>query len=98
MRRVTVCTTPGCPELQPCPTHSRPANASWSPQRDRKSHWKLRMAVIKARGAKCEKCGKPAEDGRGKGLHLHHDRPGDLPENVRLLCVEHHREIDNHAR
>lgn len=103
MRRSTkVCTTPGCPEIvtasEPCPKHGRPLNASWSPQRDRKSHWKLRMQVIKARGARCERCGKPGEDARGKGIAMHHHGPQDLPEHVTLLCNDCHRAVDSHAR
>jgi hypothetical protein len=76
VKRVTVCTTPGCAELVtrdlPCPQHGRPVNASWSPQRDRTTHHKLRAVVVKARGPRCERCGKPAEDSRGKGLQMHH--------------------------
>lgn len=105
-QRVTVCPHTGpngsCPNLvskdEPCPTHGRPKNASWSPDRDRKAHWKLRMAVIKARGAQCERCRKPAEDGRGKGLQMHHIRPGNTPADVILTCRDCHKEIDTHAR
>lgn len=85
-QRVSVCPEPSCPNLTPCEVHGRPANASWSPQRDRTSHHKLRAVVVKARGPRCERCGWEALDLRGKGLDLHHVKPGDRPENVTLLC------------
>lgn len=100
--RATVCTTPGCPNLQPCPTHSRPINASWSPRRDRKAHFRLRYAVIKARGAKCERCGWESPTPQGKGLQMHHVRPEDTPEAVQLLCGPMgnncHGAVDSSAR
>lgn len=96
--RVTVCAVPGCYELTPCIQHSRPKNASWSPQRDRKAHHKLRAVVVKARGPRCERCGWEALDSRGRGLQMHHHGPKDLPEHVTLLCRKCHRDVDRSAR
>lgn len=60
------------------------------------------MQVIAARGPKCERCGWPALDGRGRGLQMHHHGPKDLPEHVTLLCGDKgnncHAAVDSHAR
>lgn len=98
MKRITVCTTPGCPHLAPCPTHSRPANAPWSKDRDTSEHLRFRRQIIKQRGPACERCGWQAENRRGKGLQLHHVRPGNTPDAVILLCRPCHRTVDKHAR
>jgi hypothetical protein len=98
MKRVRVCTTPGCPELQPCQAHSRPANAPWSTGRNTAEHLKLRRYVIKTRGPACERCGQQALDHTGKGLHLHHVKPGNQPASVILLCHSCHKDLDTHAR
>lgn len=109
-QRVTVCTHTGpdgsCPNLvtpdEPCPDHGRPKNASWSPDRDRASLFRLRYAVIKARGARCERCGWASPTPQGKGLFLHHIRPEDEPDAVQLLCGDLgnncHGAIDTKAR
>lgn len=109
-KRWTACPYAGpdgpCPTLvardDPCPTHGRPKNASWSPDRDRAAQHKLRAKVVKARGARCERCGWEALDARGKGLQLHHDRPEDVESAVRLLCGRDgnncHAAVDRHAR
>lgn len=66
------------------------------------AHHKLRAVVVKARGPRCERCGWNALDTRGKGLQMHHVRPGDRPENVILLCGDKgnncHAAVDTKAR
>lgn len=94
-----------CPELvtkaSPCPKHGRPVNAPWSTDRDKNAHERLRRLVIKQRGAKCERCDWQTTPD-GKGLEMHHTRPGDRPENVVLLCGSDangcHKTVDRHAR
>jgi hypothetical protein len=91
MRRFHVCSTPGCPELAPCPQHSRPANAPWS-QRDRDAQEWFRTQLFFRSGGICERCHQaPASQ-------AHHVRPGDDPEHGLALCDDCHRALDNKAR
>lgn len=98
-----VCPRPGCPHLvapgTPCPTHPPPDRnkQSWTTGRDLPSHQRLKRRVLKERPNRCERCKKPFGP-KGKGSHLHHDRKGDLPENVRLLCEDCHIAVDPRAR
>jgi 5-methylcytosine-specific restriction endonuclease McrA len=57
MRRSRVCTTLGCPNLQPCPIHARPGNAPWSPGRDRVAQARFRRAVLARDHHACRNCG-----------------------------------------
>jgi len=92
MRRTHVCSTPGCPNLVPCPTHGRPANARWSRERDPHAQAWFRDQVFWRANGICERCRV------AKATVAHHDRPGYDPECGRALCQSCHREIDTHAR
>jgi len=92
MQRVHVCSTPGCPNLAPCPTHARPRNARWSRDRDGAGQRWFRKALIARSGGICERCRVRA------GRVAHHDRPGYEPECGRWLCDDCHTAVDNHAR
>jgi hypothetical protein len=101
VKRVHVCATPGCANYAPCPDHSRPANASWSKDRDHKAHSRLRRQVIQQRGPHCERCGWTTTP-NGAGLEMHHVGPKDTPADVILVCGKQangcHAALDTHAR
>jgi hypothetical protein len=88
-----------CPNLQPCETHNRPTNGyqPWGSTHDAKQHMALRRRVIAVRGPRCQRCDYHAPPD-GKGLHMHHIRPGYSPDAVVLLCAACHRELDRNAR
>jgi len=92
MTRVHVCSTPGCPNLVPCPKHARPRNARWSEDRDsRGQHW-FRRNVMRRSGGVCERCrSQPA-------TVAHHVRPGYTADCGLALCDDCHRELDDKAR
>lgn len=94
------CPKAGCPVLvtasEPCPTHGRPPNATWSKGRDHAAHARLRRQVIQLRGRRCERCGTTPLTARG--LHMHHTKPRNTPDAVILLCEDCHRSIDANAR
>jgi hypothetical protein len=73
MARVKVCPRVGCPSLMPCETHSRPANASWSKDRNRQQQHKFRTATLTNDGYTCTRCGH--HDPSGKTLDAHHVSP-----------------------
>jgi hypothetical protein len=92
MRRLKTCAVHGCPNLAPCETHSRPANASWSRDRDRQAQHRFRQAVLQRDGHRCRRC-------RNTGhLVAHHLRPGYDPADGVTLCQGCHRAIDANAR
>jgi len=74
---------------RPTGTHT-----GWSPGRDRAAQARFRKALIARAGGQCEYPGCT----RTTGLQAHHDRPGYTPDCGRLLCHEHHRLEDPHAR
>lgn len=90
---MAVCAEPGCPNIAPCPDHTRPRNAPWSNDRDHKAHLTQRRQLIKQHGPICERCGWTT-DRTGKGLHMHHVSQ----HHVQLLCQPCHRAVDKHAR
>lgn len=90
-RRTHVCSTPGCPHLAPCPIHSRPENASWSPERDYGAQERFRRLVFARSFGHCERCG-------ARATVAHHDRPGYDPSCGRALCDDCHAAVDNKAR
>lgn len=92
MTRVHVCSTPGCPNLEPCPLHSRPRNARWSRDRDGKEHHRFRARVMRRAGGVCERCHI------ARAVVAHHVRPGYDVEDGLALCDECHRELDVNAR
>ena len=83
MPAVHVCATPGCPNLTPCPTHTR---STWSPDRDRAKHMRDARAA-KKRQPWCERCGSTV------ALDLHHATHG-----LQVLCSRCHQAVDPHAR
>lgn len=97
MRPVRVCahiTREGvsCPNLAPCPTHSRPKNAPWSNGRNRQDQERFRRAVLARDGWRCTRCASRTQ------LVAHHVRPGyDVSDGI-TLCEDCHREVDHHAR
>lgn len=91
MKRAHVCSTPGCPHLQPCPTHARDRNARWSEERDGPAQERFRRALIARSFGHCERCGMP-------GTVAHHVRPGYEPECGLYLCDDCHTKVDNKAR
>lgn len=92
MSRVHVCSTPGCPNLEPCPVHARPRNARWSHERSSRGQHAFRKAVMRRSGGVCERCR------RARAEVAHHVRPGYDASDGLALCNACHREIDNHAR
>jgi hypothetical protein len=87
-----VCAVVGCPELQPCPTHSRPANARWSKDRDGAAQNRFRAAVLARDGHRCTRCGSTWK------LAAHHVRPGYDVECGVTLCGRCHGQVDKYAR
>lgn len=74
------------------PRKPRTGNTSWNGTRDRATQARFRKAIIARDGFKCWECGKlptPADP-----LQAHHVTATD----GRLLCREHHKEADDHAR
>lgn len=92
IKRFHVCGRPGCPELTPCPKHSRPRNARWSENRDGPAHdWFAKQVMFRAGGV-CERCHERA------ATQAHHVRPGYDPEHGLALCDDCHAALDNKAR
>lgn len=55
-----VCPTPGCPQLQPCPTHKRPSSHARGYDRAHRrirAHWALRINA--GAHVDCWRCGQP---------------------------------------
>jgi len=92
MRRSHVCSTPGCPNLTPCPDHGRPRNARWSRDRDPRAQSWFRDQVMWRADGICERCQIE------RATVAHHVRPGYDPECGLALCDACHRAVDNHAR
>jgi 5-methylcytosine-specific restriction endonuclease McrA len=86
----------GCPNLQPCPVHARPANARWSRDRDPAAQARFRRAVLKRDQFTCTRCGH--HDRTGRTLVAHHVRPGYATADGRTLCDSCHRAVDSNAR
>jgi hypothetical protein len=59
---------------------------------------RLRRYIVKTRGPACERCGQQALDPTGKGLEMHHIKPGNQPASVILLCGDCHKRLDPFAR
>lgn len=93
---VRVCSYPGCPNLQPCPKHTRPDSAAWSTDRDRQAQHRFRLAVLERDGYRCTRCGH--HDRTGRTLVAHHVRPGYAAAAGITLCPDCHRDVDAHAR
>jgi 5-methylcytosine-specific restriction endonuclease McrA len=93
-----------CPELvnrdNPCPTHGRPVNASWSTDRDRSAQQGSADAVLARDHFTCQKCGHV--DTSGQTLEAHHLRPGYDIEAGLTVCSSSvrgcHKALDPSAR
>jgi hypothetical protein len=82
-----------------CPLHRRGANAHWSKGRDRTAQDKFRKALIRMYGMRCAAVVDGVRCPVTTGLQAHHTQPGnDDPRTGALLCTEHHRAVDAHAR
>lgn len=97
MKRVKVCPHidrhgRSCPHLMPCEKHARPANATWSPNRDRQAQHRFRTAVLERDRYTCQRCGETRD------LVAHHVLPGDDPSAGVTLCRPCHRIVDANAR
>lgn len=90
MKRAHVCTTPGCPHLQPCPTHARPENAQWG-QRDNQAQAIFHNAVFARSLGHCERCG-------ARATQAHHVKPGYSADCGLALCDDCHTKVDDKAR
>lgn len=96
MARVHVCAEPGCPELASpgrsrCPGHDTPRKA-WAHRgstdnQARAAHARWRRQAIKQQRS-CQVCGSTTK------LDVHHLQDG----RPMVLCNEHHRMLDPHAR
>jgi hypothetical protein len=76
-------------------------HTGWSPARDRAAQARFRALLIQRSGGQCEyifpglmalRC--PIRE----GLQAHHDRAGYTADSGRLLCRDHHKAEDRHAR
>lgn len=96
---MSVCSEPGCPNLQPCSTHSGTGNTSWGNRRDRGTQARFRRAVLTAAGGQCQAVENGRRCPQTTDLHAHHTESGnDDPATGVALCRPHHRAIDRHAR
>lgn len=95
----------GCPNLQPCPIHTRARSAPWSKHRpagDRARQHKLRQVVLERDRFTCTRCGH--HDPSGRTLQVHHLRATDdyRPEHATTLCTRAaagcHAAVDPSAR
>lgn len=99
-RTSTVCSRPGCWQLQPCAVHGG-RHTGWSPGRDRSAQRRFRIAVLKRDDYTCVDCGH--HDPTGRSLRAAHLRPlhegggYDLSEGV-TRCQKCDRATDPHAR
>lgn len=89
-----MCSTPGCPNLRPCPTHLAKA---WSTS-DRRSRlpkdWeRIRRIVLRRDGGRCQSCGALANQ-------VDHVTAGDdhSPSNLQALCEPCHQRKTNAER
>lgn len=86
-------------EQNRCPLHRRDQNAHWSKDRDRTAQAKFRKALIGMYGMRCAAVVDGVRCPVTTGLQAHHTQPGvDDPATGALLCNEHHRAVDPHAR
>lgn len=92
MTRYHVCSTPGCPNLEPCPVHARPRNARWSHGRSGKLQHRFHKAIRRRCGGVCERCHAAPM------TVAHHVRDGWTPDCGLGLCDDCHLAVDNHAR
>jgi hypothetical protein len=74
-------------------------HTGWSPSRDRKQQQAFRNALLQRSGQRCEYINSfGTRCNERHGLQAHHDQPGYTPDCGRLLCREHHKAEDPHAR
>lgn len=100
MKRSSVCTRPGCPQLRPCPTHDagRASNAgTWNPGRDRAAHIRFARAVKQRDGFRCQDCGATT-DLRACHIIAVHDGGSYDPSNGITRCGRCDRQTDPYAR
>jgi 5-methylcytosine-specific restriction endonuclease McrA len=81
-----------CPNLAPCPEHTRPRNQPWSKDRNTTTQGRERKATLQRDGYTCQRCGH--HDPTGRNLDAHHATPTRLI----TLCNACHVEVDPNAR
>lgn len=97
-----VCPKPGCPNLQPCPTHPpRSSSSPWGKTRtphERRAQGQLRRAALQRDGYRCTRCG--TVDLSGRTLQVHHQRATDdyRLDHATILCRDCHKAVDHWAR
>lgn len=91
-----VCSHVGCPELQPCPTHSRPRNAPWTTGRDRKTQDTFRRHTLERDRYRCQRCGH--HDPTGRTLDAHHITPTQGQTLCNTKANGCHAAVDTNAR
>lgn len=77
---------------------ARVLTGSWSPDRNLAAHVRMRRAVRRRAGGRCEQVENGQRCTSSVGLQMHHLRPGYEPEDGVLLCRDHHRAVDPYAR
>ena len=92
MARVHVCAEPGCPELAAagrsrCNAHDAPRKA-WAHRDGNRAKHARDVRAAKARHRSCQICGSTRK------LDAHHLSDGTLL----VVCNDHHRMLDPHAR
>lgn len=92
MARVHVCAEPDCPQLEPCPVHSRRVQRAhrngWTHRNGDRAKHAREVYAAKRRHRSCQICGSTDK------LDAHHQADGTLI----VVCNEHHRMLDPHAR
>lgn len=92
-RTQKVCTQPGCPVLQPCPTHTPKPWALSNRRATLPPHWeRIRRAVFKRDRYKCVDCAH--HDRTGRTLECDHigDRDDHSLPNLATRCAPCHAE------
>jgi 5-methylcytosine-specific restriction enzyme A len=86
-RAAKPCSTPGCPNLSPCPLHTPPAWAGSTRRRRLPPGWARLRRRILHRDPTCTECGqRPSTE-------VDHLEAGDNhdPSNLRGICTPCHR-------
>src|SRR5262249_29879158 len=77
----TPCAFPGCPELRPCPAHSRHGDRGSAASRGYDAAWKRLRRIILARDPLCKECVK-------RGVY---EQSTDVDHIVRIADAPHRR-------
>jgi predicted restriction endonuclease len=92
---------PRCPHCQREKDQRRRAQgkAGWGDGRDRATQARFRREVIALYGEQCGAIHNGARCTVTSDLQAHHTRPGNNdPATGVMLCAQHHRMVDKHAR